>query len=474
MPGEEAGFRTEHDSMGAVLVPGDALWGAQTQRAVENFPVSGERLPQELIVALASIKGAAATVNAELGVIEPGMALAIHDAAAEVAEGHHDGQFPIDVFQTGSGTSSNMNANEVIATLASRRLGRPVHPNDHVNASQSSNDVFPSAIHIAAALQIRRSLLPALDHLAAALDAKAAEFADVVKSGRTHLMDATPVTLGQEFGGYAAAVRHGAERMARALPDVGELPLGGTAVGTGLNAPRGFAAAVIARLAEETDLPLTEARDHFEAAGARDALVAASGAARTVAVSEYKVSNDLRLMNSGPQAGLAEIRVPDLQPGSSIMPGKVNPVICEAVCQVCAQVIGNDAAVAFAGSAGNFELNVMMPVIGKNLLDAIRLLSSVSRLLADRCVAGITADPGRLRRMAESSPAIVTALNPFIGYEAAAAVAHEALRSGKTIREVVIERGHVARGDVTEDQLDAALDVLAMARGSQARKRPRG
>jgi fumarate hydratase, class II len=465
----EPGFRVEHDSMGEVLVPSGALWGAQTQRAVENFPVSGERLPRDLIGALASIKGAAATVNARLGVIEPGMAQAIRDAAAEVADGGHDDQFPIDVFQTGSGTSSNMNANEVIAALAARRLGRPVHPNDHVNASQSSNDVFPSAIHIAAARLIKRSLLPALDHLAAALEAKAIQFADVVKSGRTHLMDATPVTLGQEFGGYAAAVRHGAERIARVLPDVGELPLGGTAVGTGLNAPPGFAAAVIASLADGMDLPLTEARDHFEAAGARDALIAASGALRSVAVSEYKICNDLRLMNSGPQAGLAEIRVPDLQPGSSIMPGKVNPVICEAVCQVCAQVIGNDAAVAFGGSAGNFELNVMMPVIGQNLLDSISLLTSVSRLLADRCVSGITADAARLRRMAESSPAIVTALNPFIGYEAAAAVAHDALDSGKTIREVVIERGHVARGDLTEDQLDAALDVLAMARGAGTR-----
>jgi fumarate hydratase class II len=459
-----AGFRTEHDSMGEVLVPEDALWGAQTQRAVENFPVSGERLPRDLIRALASIKGAAAAVNAKLGVIDPDMARAIHDAAAEVARGDDDDQFPIDVFQTGSGTSSNMNANEVIATLASLRLGRPVHPNDHVNASQSSNDVFPSAIHIAAAQLIKRSLLPALDHLAAALEAKAAEFAEVVKSGRTHLMDATPVTLGQEFGGYAAAVRHGAERAAKALPDVGELPLGGTAVGTGLNAPPGFAAAVIARLADGMDLPLTEARDHFEAAGARDALVAASGVLRAIAVAEYKICNDLRLMNSGPQAGLAEIRIPDLQPGSSIMPGKVNPVICEAVCQVCAQVIGNDAAVAFGGAAGSFELNVMMPVIAGNLLDSIRLLSSASRLLADRCVSGITADPVRLRRMAESSPAIVTALNPFIGYEAAAAVAHDALQSGKTIREVVIARGHVVRGDLTEEQLDAALDVLAMAR----------
>jgi fumarate hydratase class II len=463
------GFRTEHDSMGEVLVPADALWGAQTQRAVENFPVSGEQLPGDLIGALASIKGAAATVNAKLGVIEPGMAQAIHDAAAEVARGRYDDQFPIDVFQTGSGTSSNMNANEVIATLASRRLGRPVHPNDHVNASQSSNDVFPSAIHIAAARLIKGSLLPALEHLAAALDAKAAQFADVVKSGRTHLMDATPVTLGQEFGGYAAAVRHGAERLARALPDIGELPLGGTAVGTGLNAPPGFAAAVIAHLADDMELPLTEARDHFEAAGARDALVAASGVLRAIAVSEYKICNDLRLMNSGPQAGLAEIRIPDLQPGSSIMPGKVNPVICEAVCQVCAQVIGNDAAVAFGGAAGNFELNVMMPVIGGNLLDSVRLLSSASRLLADRCISGITADPARLRRMAESSPAIVTALNPFIGYEAAAAVAHDALESGKTIREAVIARGHVERGDLTEEQLDAALDVLAMTRGPGAR-----
>ena len=459
-----AEFRVEHDSMGEVLVPEDALWGANTQRAVENFPVSGERLPRELIGALASIKGAAAAVNGRLSVLEPDMAEAIHDAAAEVARGDYDDQFPIDVYQTGSGTSSNMNANEVIATLATRSLCRPVHPNDHVNASQSSNDVFPSAIHIAAARLIKQSLLLALDRLAAALDAKAREFADVVKSGRTHLMDATPVTLGQEFGGYAAAVRHGAERIAETLPDIGELPLGGTAVGTGLNAPRGFAAAVIARLAEDMSLPLTEARDHFEAAGARDALVAASGVLRSIAVSEYKICNDLRLMNSGPLTGLAEIRVPDLQPGSSIMPGKVNPVICEAVCQVCAQVIGNDGAVAFSGAAGNFELNVMMPVIGQNLLDSIRLLSSASRLLADRCVDGIVADVERMRRFAESSPSIVTALNRFIGYEAAAAVAHEALATGKTIREVVISRGHVERGDLTEEQLDAALDVLAMTR----------
>jgi fumarate hydratase, class II len=460
----QPGFRTEHDSLGEVLVPADALWGAQTQRAVVNFPISGTRLPRELIGALASIKGAAALVNAELGVLDADMAEAIYDAAQEVARGRHDDQFPVDVFQTGSGTSSNMNANEVIATLAARELGRGVHPNDHVNASQSSNDVFPSAIHIAAARLIRRSLLLGLDHLAAALEDKATEFADLVKSGRTHLMDATPVTLGQEFSGYAAAVRFGAERIAAALPDIGELPLGGTAVGTGLNAPPGFATAVIARLADEEDLPLTEARNHFEAAGARDALVAASGVLRTIAVSEFKICNDLRLMGSGPRTGLAEIRIPDVQPGSSIMPGKVNPVICEAVCQVCAQVIGNDAAVTFGGAAGNFELNVMMPVIAQNLLGSISLLSSASRVLADHCVSGIVADPARLRRLAESSLAIVTALNPFIGYEAAAAVAHEALETGQTIREVVIARGHVARGDLTEAQLDAALDVLAMTR----------
>jgi fumarate hydratase class II len=450
--------------MGEVQVPAAALWGAQTQRAVENFPVSGERLPDELIRSLVSIKGAAAAVNGELGVLAPDMAAAVQDAAAEIAAGQHLDQFPIDVFQTGSGTSSNMNANEVIAALATRRLGRAVHPNDHVNASQSSNDVFPSAIHLAASRLLARRLVTALGELAGALEGKAAEFATYVKSGRTHLMDATPVTLGQEFGGYAAAVRNGIRRVQAVLPDVGTLPLGGTAVGTGLNAPAGFAAAVIARLAGDLDLPLTEAADHFEAAGGRDGLVAASGVLRTIAVSLLKICNDLRLMGSGPQTGLAEIRIPDLQPGSSIMPGKVNPVICEAVCQVCAQVIGNDAAVAFGGSAGNFELNVMLPVIARNLLGSISLLSAAASLLASRCVAGISADPARLRRLAESSPAIVTALNPFIGYEAAAAVAHEALETGKTIREAVLDRGHVSRGDLTEAQLDAALDVLAMTR----------
>ncbi|HKD89086.1 MAG TPA: class II fumarate hydratase [Streptosporangiaceae bacterium] len=461
------GFRIEHDSMGEVAVPGEALWGAQTQRAVQNFEISGEPLSRDLIGALASIKGAAAVVNGQLGVLPADMAAAIHDSAAEVARGDYDDQFPIDVFQTGSGTSSNMNANEVIANLATRRLGRPVHPNDHVNASQSSNDVFPSAIHLAAVRLIVISLLPALDHLADALGAKADEFADVVKSGRTHLMDATPVMLGQEFSGYSAAVRHGVQRASDVLSDVGELPLGGTAVGTGLNAPAGFARMVIAHLASSMRLPLTETPNHFEAAGARDGLVAASGVTRTIAVSLYKICNDLRLMGSGPRTGLAEIRIPDLQPGSSIMPGKVNPVICEAVCQVCTQVVGNDAAVVFGGAAGNFELNVMMPVIGRNLLSSLRLLSAASVSLADKCVAGIGANVEHMRRNAESSPAIVTALNPFIGYEAAAAVAHEALATGATIRDVVISRGHVARGEISAEQLDKALDVVAMARPQQ-------
>jgi fumarate hydratase class II len=450
--------------MGDVLVPADALWGAQTQRAVENFPVSGERIGRDLIGALGCIKGTAVRVNAELGVLDADMADAIHDAAAAVARGEYDQEFPVDVFQTGSGTSSNMNANEVIAALAARRLGRPVHPNDHVNASQSSNDVFPSAIHLAAVRLLVRELIPALDHLAAALEAKAAEFATVVKVGRTHLMDAVPVTLGQEFGGYAAAIRHDAERTVAILPRLGELPLGGTATGTGLNAPPGFARRVNERLASSMKLPLTEARNHFEAAGSRDALVEASGVLRVTAVSLYKICNDLRWMGSGPQAGLGEISIPDLQPGSSIMPGKVNPVICEAVCQVCTQVMGNDAAVAFGGAAGNFELNVMMPVIGRNLLASARLLAAVMPLLADRCVAGITADPARLLRVAESSPVIVTALNRYIGYEAAARVAHEALETGETIRAIVLSDGYVSRGEITEAQLDAALDVLAMTR----------
>ncbi|HLZ38042.1 MAG TPA: class II fumarate hydratase [Mycobacteriales bacterium] len=461
-------FRIEHDSMGDVRVPAQARWRAQTQRAVENFPVSGQRLERAHIKALAQIKAAAAAVNAELGVIDKDLADAIVEAARDVAAGDWDAHFPVDVFQTGSGTSSNMNMNEVLATLAGERLGRPVHPNDHVNASQSSNDTFPSSIHLAATDAVLGDLIPALEHLASALEAKAGEFGEIVKSGRTHLMDATPVTLGQEFGGYAAQVRLGVERLRASLPRLAELPLGGTAVGTGINTPPGFPQRVIALLRETTGLPLTEARNHFEAQGARDGLVETSGQLRTIAVSLYKISNDLRWMGSGPRAGLAEIALPDLQPGSSIMPGKVNPVVPEAVCMVCAQVIGNDAAVAFGGSAGNFELNVMLPMLARNLLESVRLLAAVSRLLADRCVAGITAHVDRCREYAESSPSIVTPLNRYVGYEEAAKIAKQALAERKTIREVVVERGHVAAGRVSEEQLDAALDVLAMTRPATA------
>ncbi|MET8327106.1 class II fumarate hydratase [Streptomyces sp. NPDC005181] len=457
-------YRIEHDSMGEVKVPAHAKWRAQTQRAVENFPISGQRLERAHIEALARIKAAAAKVNAELKVLAPDIADAIQDAAGEVADGRWDAHFPIDVFQTGSGTSSNMNTNEVLATLATERLGREVHPNDHVNASQSSNDVFPSSIHIAATAGVTGELIPALDHLAAALERKSAEFATVVKSGRTHLMDATPVTLGQEFGGYAAQIRYGIERLNASLPRLAELPLGGTAVGTGINTPPGFSAAVIAEVARVTGLPLTEARDHFEAQGARDGLVETSGQLRTIAVSLTKISNDLRWMASGPRTGLAEISLPDLQPGSSIMPGKVNPVIPEAVLMVAAQVMGNDATVAVAGAAGNFELNVMLPVIAKNLLESVRLLSHVSRLLADRTVDGITADVERAREYAESSPSVVTPLNKYIGYEEAAKVAKKSLAERRTIREVVLASGYVERGDLTVEQLDEALDVLRMTR----------
>ncbi|WP_376771193.1 class II fumarate hydratase [Rhizomonospora bruguierae] len=456
-------YRVERDTMGEVRVPAEALWRAQTQRAVENFPVSGRGLEPAHIAALARIKGAAARVNAELGVLDGDLAAAIAAAAARVADGGYDDQFPVDVFQTGSGTSSNMNANEVIATLAGRELGRPVHPNDHVNASQSSNDVFPSSIHLAATAAVTGDLLPALDHLAGALEAKAERWRTVVKAGRTHLMDATPVTLGQEFSGYAAQVRYGVERFGAVLPRLAELPLGGTAVGTGVNTPPGFAPRVIEKLRAATGLPLTEARNHFEAQGAQDALVEASGQARVVAVGLYKIANDIRWMGSGPRAGLREVRLPDLQPGSSIMPGKVNPVVCEAVRQVCAQVIGNDAAVGFAGSQGDFELTVMLPVMARNLLESIRLLAAAARLLADRCVAGMAANEDVCREYAEGSPSIVTPLNRYLGYDEAAAVAKEALASNRTIRAVVLDRGHVP-GKLTAEQLDEALDVLRMTR----------
>ncbi|MEU6022408.1 class II fumarate hydratase [Micromonospora sp. NPDC047134] len=459
---ETTGYRIERDSMGEVEVPTEALWRAQTQRAVQNFPISGRGIEPAQIRALARIKGAAAEVNGELGVIDPSVAASIAAAAAHVADGGYDDQFPIDVFQTGSGTSSNMNANEVIATLASRELGRDVHPNDDVNASQSSNDVFPSSIHLAATEAVARDLLPALDHLAGALETKAGEFETVVKAGRTHLMDATPVTLGQEFGGYAAQIRYGIERLEGALPRLAELPLGGTAVGTGINTPLGFAAAVIEKLRDSTGLPLTEARNHFEAQGARDALVEASGQLRTVAVGLYKIANDIRWMGSGPRAGLRELRIPDLQPGSSIMPGKVNPVVCEAVRQVCAQVIGNDATIAFAGSQGDFELNVMLPVMGRNLLESIRLLAASSRLLADRCVVGLVADAEVCLSYAEGSPSIVTPLNRYLGYDEAASIAKEALAKQTSIKEVVIARGHLESGKLTEVQLEEALDLLRM------------
>ncbi|KQU00249.1 class II fumarate hydratase [Sanguibacter sp. Leaf3] len=461
-------FRIEHDTMGEVRVPAAALYRAQTQRAVENFPISGTPLERSHIEALARVKKAAAQANAELGVLEADLAQAIVDAAEAVAQGGYDEHFPLDVFQTGSGTSSNMNTNEVIAELATRALGRAVHPNDHVNASQSSNDVFPTSVHVAATAGVVRTLIPALDHLATSLEAKATEFATVVKSGRTHLMDATPVTLGQEFGGYAAAVRYSIERLESALPRAAEVPLGGTAVGTGINTPAGFPQRVIALLVEDTGLPLTEARDHFEAQSGRDGLVELSGALRSIAVSITKICNDLRWMGSGPNTGLGEIAIPDLQPGSSIMPGKVNPVIPEAVLMVAARVIGNDATVAWAGASGSFELNVQIPVIALGVLESIRLLSNASVLLADKTVDGITANVERARALAESSPSIVTPLNRVIGYEAAAKVAKHSVKNGLTVREAVIDLGFVERGEVTEAQLDSALDVLAMTRPPQA------
>jgi fumarate hydratase, class II len=447
----EQDYRIEKDSMGEVRVPAAAKWRAQTQRAVENFPIAG----------LALIKGAGARVRARRGLLDATKADAIAAVATEVARGDWDAEFPIDVFQTGSGTSSNMNTNEVLASLAADRLGTAVHPNDDVNDPLSSNDQFPSAIHVAATKAVVTDLEPALAHLAAALEAKAAEFATVVKSGRTHLMDATPVTLGQEFAGYAAQVRYGIERLQAVLPRVAELPLGGTAVGTGINAPAGFAGDVIKLIAAETGLPLTEARNHFEAQGARDGLVELSGAVRTIAVGLNKISNDIRWMGSGPRTGLTEIFLPDLQPGSSIMPGKVNPVLCEAVCQVVAQVVGNDAAVAWGGAGGNFELNVMLPVIARNVLESIRLVANVSRVFADRCITGIEANVERCLEYAESSPSIVTPLNHYVGYDEAAKIAKQALAERKTIRQVVIERGHVPSA-ITEEKLDEVLDVLSM------------
>ncbi|MEU4709996.1 class II fumarate hydratase [Nocardia salmonicida] len=462
MADDDGQYRIEHDTMGEVRVPVDALWRAQTQRAVENFPISGRGLERAQIRALGLLKAACAQVNKDLGLLDPVKADAIIAAAGEIANGAHDDQFPIDVFQTGSGTSSNMNANEVIASIAARN-GVTVHPNDDVNMSQSSNDTFPTATHLAATEAVITELVPALDHLRLALLDKSQQWRTVVKSGRTHLMDAVPVTLGQEFGGYTRQIAAGIERAMATLPRLGELPIGGTAVGTGLNAPTGFGTKVVAELVRTTGIDaLREAHDHFEAQAARDGLVEASGALRTIAVSLTKIANDIRWMGSGPLTGLGELQLPDLQPGSSIMPGKVNPVLPEAVTQVAVQVVGNDAAIAFGGASGAFELNVYIPVMARNLLESIRLLANVSRLFADRCVSGLVANEEHLRTLAESSPSIVTPLNSAIGYEEAAAVAKEALREKKTIRQTVIDRGLVP-DKLSLEELDRKLDVLAMA-----------
>ncbi|HMT49668.1 MAG TPA: class II fumarate hydratase [Dietzia sp.] len=458
---DQSEFRIEHDTMGEVRVPADALWRAQTQRAVENFPVSGRGLERAQIRALGLLKAACATVNGRLGLLDPERVDAIVAAAGRIAEGHLDEHFPVDVFQTGSGTSSNMNTNEVIASVCAAG-GVTVHPNDHVNMSQSSNDTFPTATHVAATEVVVSDLVPALGVLAESFESKAADWRDVVKSGRTHLMDAVPVTLGQEFGGYARQLRAGIERVRATLPRVGELPIGGTAAGTGLNAPDGFGSAVVEELRSLTGLDeLSLAVDPFEAQSARDGLVELSGALRTIAVSLTKIANDIRWMGSGPMTGLSEIHLPDLQPGSSIMPGKVNPVLCETVAQVAAQVVGNDAAVAWAGASGAFELNTAIPVMARNVLESVRILSTSMTLFAERCIDGIEPDADRMRRLAESSPSIVTPLNSAIGYEEAARVAKHALAEGITIREAVIALGFVP-DPLSRDELDRRLDVLGM------------
>jgi fumarate hydratase class II len=459
-------MRIERDSMGEVQVPDDALYGASTQRAVDNFPISDLRFSRRMIWALGLIKGSAARVSGPAGHVEAGTARAISQAADEVRSGAFDDQFVLDIFQTGSGTSSNTNANEVIANRATTILGgtftgeKLVHPNDHVNFGQSSNDVIPTAIHVAAVAAIRQDLLPALDRLSEALAAKAEQFQDVVKSGRTHLMDATPVTLGQEFAGYATQMRKGRERVERVLPELEELALGGTAVGTGLNAPDGFAAAVVADMADVTGYSLRKAEDHFEAQAMKDAAVNASGALKTVAQSMFKIANDLRWLASGPRTGIGEIQLPSLQPGSSIMPGKVNPVMSEMVMQVAAQVIGNDTAITWGGANGNFELNVMMPLIAHNLLQSISLLANAADTFRERCVEGVVANVGRARELAEANIIVVTALNPHIGYDNGAIAAKEAFESGRNVRDVVVERGWL-----DADQVDELLDIKRMTEG---------
>jgi fumarate hydratase class II len=449
--------RTERDALGELEVPGDALWGASTQRAVQNFPVSGERFPRVFLRGLGLVKAAAAEANAELGVLDATRAVAIGRAAREVAEGRWDAHFVVDVFQTGSGTSTNMNANEVIARRAREILGPdgpPVHPNDHVNASQSSNDVMPTALHVAAREALARDLIPALRLLRDVLREKAGAFDDVVKIGRTHLMDATPVRLGQELAGWARQVELATARAEAAADGLAELALGGTAVGTGINCPPGFAARAIARLSAETGLAFREAEDHFEAQAARDAAVAASAALRGVAVALHKIANDVRLLASGPRCGLGELRLPAVQPGSSIMPGKVNPVICEAVIQVAAQVVGNDAAVVQGGLGGQLELNATIPLIARNVLESIRLLANVTRVFVERCLAGLEADRARAAASVEQSLALATALVPRLGYDRAVEIAKEAAASGRTVRAVCLERGVLPA-----EELEALLDA---------------
>ena len=453
-------FRIERDSMGELQVPAEALWGAQTQRAVENFPVSGRPMPRAFIGALGLVKQAAARANARLGLLAQDIAAAIESAAAEVAEGQHDAHFPIDVFQTGSGTSTNMNANEVIAALAARRLGKAVHPNDHVNMGQSSNDVIPTTLHVSAALAVRRELAPALDALAGTLRAKEAEVGTVVKTGRTHLMDAMPVTFGQELSGWRAQIEAGLERLAASAPRLHRLAQGGTAVGTGINADPRFGAHFCQALGELTGCPFAPAHNYFEALSSQDTAVELSGQLKVIAVSLMKVANDLRWMNSGPLAGLGEIALPALQPGSSIMPGKVNPVIPEATAMVCAQVIGHDATITIAGQSGNFQLNVMLPVIAYNLLESIRLLANIARLLGARAIAGFKVNPERLAEALERNPILVTALNPVIGYEKGAAIAKKAYAEGRPIREMAEKMT-----DLPREELTRLLDPQELTRG---------
>jgi fumarate hydratase, class II len=460
-------YRIEHDTMGEVRVPKDALYRAQTQRAVENFPISGSGLEPEQIIALARIKKAAAIANAKLGILDAQISSSIQKAADQIIAGNHLDHFPVDVFQTGSGTSSNMNMNEVLATLATTELGSEVHPNDHVNMSQSSNDVFPTSVHVAVTSALINNLLPSLDYLAQSLEKKAKAWKEVVKPGRTHLMDATPVTFGQEFAGYAAQIRYAIERVEAALPRVSEVPQGGTATGTGINTPKGFPQAIISSLVEQTGLPITEARDHFEAQGARDGLVEASGALKVLAVSLTKINNDIRWMGSGPNTGLGELQLPDLQPGSSIMPGKVNPVIPEAVLMVCAKVIGNDATITWAGASGSFELNVAIPVMGNALLESIRLLSNSMKVMADKTIEGLEVNVDKAKALAESSPSIVTPLNKIIGYEAAAKIAKHAVANGITVKQATLDLGYVDGEKLTVELLDSLLEVLPMTKPPQ-------